>query len=297
MRRPPLLPWPPTLHHGGHQQESARAWIPPCPGSRTLLEELFPLFSRLTGTSLPSPSPDHAPPWAGGGLTAAWLLLTAAQSLWSRKNQARSEPCRAGGQQEEGEPKPRGHQQGWGQKGGASSGESPAVTQERGMSPPKLAQGRQSPTEECWWDKIQPLEALESPSTAVPSSHTLPTPGRHPGGSSQLQQIFGTGRCVPNCGAGQGGAGEPLGCPSPCHRGSRGCQGWFLRSSGLLGRPKAGVFIPYSHCCCILLAFQVPGSSFTPHSCCPLPAQEGPRVSPLVSLLRAPQSSQKKGNK
>lgn len=163
------------------------------------------------------------------------------------------------------------------------------------MSPPKLAQGRQSPTEECWWDKIQPLGALESPSTAVPSSHTLPTPGRHPGGSSQLQQIFGTGRCVPNCGAGQGGAGEPLGCPSPCHRGSRGCQGWFLGSSGLLGRPKAGVFIPYSHCCCIVLAFQVPGSSFTPHSCCPLPAQEGPRCHPWCHCSEHLRAHRKRG--
>lgn len=158
------------------------------------------------------------------------------------------------------------------------------MTHARGMSPPQVGQGRQSPTDGAAGgikSRLSPDTALgESPSTAVPSSHTLLTPGRHRGGSSQLQQIFGTGRCVPNCGAGQGGAGEPLGCPDPCHR---GCQGWVFRSSGLLERPKAGVLIPCSHCCCILLVFQVPGSSFTPRSCCPPLPRKATSVTPGVT--------------
>lgn len=102
------------------------------------------------------------------------------------------------------------------------------MTQARGMSPPKLAQGRQSLTEECWWDKIQPLGALESPSTAVPSSHTLPTLRRHPGGSFQLQQIFGTGRCVcQTAGLGREGPGSPWAVPVPVTEGAEGARDGF----------------------------------------------------------------------
>lgn len=40
MRQPPLLPWPPTIHHGGRQEGAARAWVPPCPSTGTLLQDI-----------------------------------------------------------------------------------------------------------------------------------------------------------------------------------------------------------------------------------------------------------------
>lgn len=160
MRQPPLLPRPPTLHHGGHQEGPARAWIPPCPSSRTLLEELSPLFSLLCPSLCLPQVPDHTPPWAGGGLTAAWLLLTAphCSSLLPKafgrgRRKPKASPAGLGASRRNEKLNPKATSRDGDRKEVSSSGESPPVTHPRGVSPPKPAP-EPLPRADSWTDLL-----------------------------------------------------------------------------------------------------------------------------------------------
>lgn len=109
---------------------------------------------------------------------------------------------------------------------------------------------------------------------SVPSLHTLLAWGRHRGSTTQPRQIFGTGRYVPNCQAGQVGAGgDGTACIPAVGRRSQVGKDWVHWLWGSVrrgcyekrqyfgtvcrGAAEVETFIPCSHCCCFLLPFQV----------------------------------------
>lgn len=71
MQQPPLVPWPPTILHGGRQEGPARPWVPPCTQHQNLS---LSCSEHLLVHSHPIASPQTPHPLGlQGGLRAAWL--------------------------------------------------------------------------------------------------------------------------------------------------------------------------------------------------------------------------------